>query len=374
LNLLICIPTYNEAENIEPFITAVFENCPPESNILVIDDNSPDGTAAIVEKIIEKNGERLHLIKRAGKMGGASAFLHAYEWGLAQGYDAMLAMDADFSHDPKYIPAIVEKTNGGADVVIGSRLVKGGGIENRTWIRNFISRSASLYCRIFLCCPIKDWTGGYNLWTRNALEKIDIKNIVTRGYSFQIELKYKAFRQGCIIVEVPITFPDRKFGISKMPKSFLVKALTDVIRIKFICIQSQSLKEAIKFGITGGLGTLTNLLIFFLCADILSMPVIPISIACFLIAGTQNYIVNHKWSFAWKMAKTKLSIGRWLIFLCSSLLGLAVNILAMTAVLQHFKPPFKFIAQACGILAGMFVNFFVSKFVVFRRKDAAKEN
>jgi dolichol-phosphate mannosyltransferase len=367
LKVLVCVPTYNEAENIEPFLNAVFAAAPPDTEVLVIDDNSPDGTAAIVEGLIARCGARLSLIKRPGKQGGATAFLTAFEWGLAKGFDAMLAMDADFSHDVKYIPGIIEKA-AEADVVIGSRLVKGGAIENRSWTRNLLSRGASLYCRQILGCPLKDWTGGYNLWTKNALRKIGIAGIVTRGYSFQIELKYKAFLQKCRIVETPVVFPDRKAGLSKMPKSFLIKALLDVWRVKFMCVRSAALKEFFKFGITGGLGTITNLALFFFCADVFKLPPVPVSIGCFIIAGTQNYLLNHLWSFARNMRGTTISLARWLLFLCASLAGLAVNIAVMTTVLRYANPPYKFIAQACGIAVAIFINFATSKFFVFRRK------
>jgi dolichol-phosphate mannosyltransferase len=363
--VLVCVPTYNEAENIEAFIDAVFENAPPEAHILVVDDNSPDGTAHIVERIQEKYPERLYLLNRPGKQGGASAFLQSFEYGLKHNYNAMLAMDADFSHDPKYIPGILVKSNE-CDVVIGSRLVKGGGIENRSLLRNIISSGASLYCRLLLTAGIRDWTGGYNLWSKTALERIGIASIFTRGYSFQIEMKYKAFRSGLKIAEIPVIFPDRKRGASKMPFSYFVQALADVWRIKFSHIKNEMIKQMIKFAITGGLGTITNLALFFLCADLAKLPAVPVSIGCFLAAGTQNYCLHHKWSFAGNTRGTALSIKKWLQFLCSALFGLGVNIIVMNAILQSIAPPYKVIAQACGILAGMTINFIAAKIVVFR--------
>ena len=369
MRILICVPTYNEAENITPFITAVFENAPPETDMLVIDDNSPDGTAALVEALASCYGARLFIIKRPGKLGGASAFLRAFAWGLDHGYDGMLAMDADFSHDPGHIPAILAKQAEGADVVIGSRFVKGGKIENRSWKRNVISQGASWYCRLLLGCPIKDWTGGYNLWTRAALEKITLQDVVTRGYSFQIELKYKAFLRKCLVVETPILFKDRKLGASKMSGRFLFQALVDVWRIKYMCIPHRWLKELMKFCVTGGLGTISNLSLFFLCADLLGLPVVPVSTGCFIIAGSQNYIIDHKWSFARAMGGTGLSVKRWLLFLSASLLGFAVNITVMTALVRGFPLPFKVIAQAGGIASGMVINFLASKYIVFRRKN-----
>ena len=367
MRLLTVVPTYNEIDNIQNFINAVFCNIPQEAAILVVDDNSPDGTAKAVEEMTVNYPGRLHILKRPEKQGGASAFLQGFSWGIERGYDALLAMDADFSHVPAYIPFLLEKADKN-DVVIGSRLVKGGEIENRTFVRDLISKGASLYCRFLLSTKIKDWTGGYNLWTKNSLIKIDLKNVVTRGYSFQIEMKYKAIRAGCKIAEVPIIFPDRKHGKSKMPLSYFGKALLDVWRVKFMLLNI-SVKQFIKFGITGGLGTLTNLLFFFLFADIIGLPEIPVSIGCFLIAGTQNYIINHKWSFANKTSPSNLSINKWGLFLGASLVGLLINIAVMKWMLINFNLPYKFIAQACGIATGMFINFFISKLLVFRRKN-----
>ena len=197
--------------------------------------------------------------------------------------------------------------------------------------------------------------------------------MVTRGYSFQIELKYKAFLRKCRVVETPVVFPGRKAGASKMSKSFLLKALRDVWRVKFMGMRSAALKEFFKFAITGGLGTATNLFIFFFCADIFDLPPVPVSAACFVIAGTQNYLINHQWSFSGTTRGTKPSIGRWLSFLCASLAGLGVNIGVMTAVLGCCNPPYKFIAQAFGIASGMAINFVFSKFLVFRRKNDERQ-
>ncbi len=366
-HLLVTIPTYNEVENIDMFVKTVFDYIPKNAEILVIDDNSPDGTARCVEKLIQEYPSRLHLMKRPEKQGGASAFLQAFSWGLAHGFDSMLAMDADFSHDPQHIPQFLEKSKN-TDMVIGSRLITGGRIENRSFSRDLLSKGASFYCRVLLGSQIHDWTGGYNLWSKKALETIGVESIATRGYSFQLEMKYKALSRGCTVAEIPIVFPERKHGTSKMPPSFLVKALADVWRIRFMCV-NESLQQFFKFVITGGLGTITNLLIFFLCADKFGLPEIPVSIGCFLAAGTQNYVINHRWSFARVSDKTVLSIKKWFAFLCASLLGLAVNIVVMRTIIRSFVLPYKSIAQACGILCGMIINFVVSKFVVFKRKN-----
>jgi putative flippase GtrA len=252
------------------------------------------------------------------------------------------------------------------DVVIGSRNIQNGRVEGWSAFRNFISKGGSLYARMVLGCPIKDLTGGFNMWTSNALEKIGLENIISKGYSFQVEMKYRAWKEGLKIKETPIVFVDRTRGKSKMSKKVFIEALLNVWKIKQGSDVNTTFIQFTKFCVTGGLGTVTNLGIFYIFADTVGMSEIPVSIACFLIAGTQNFIINHRWSFVQNTRQTALSIKKWLVFLGGSLAGLVVNVFVMTAVLTHFTLPFKFIAQACGILAGMVVNFIISKFIIFR--------
>jgi dolichol-phosphate mannosyltransferase len=364
--LLICVPTYNEAENIEQFIIAVFANCPPETHILVIDDNSPDGTADIVEKCTALYKDRLHILRRPGKQGLAEAYRAAFGWGLLKSYDVFLEMDADFSHNPTYIPEMIAAIQN-HDVVIGSRNMKGGGAEGWTLLRTCISKGGSLYAQTVLGCPVKDLTGGFNMWTKDALVRIGMDNIISKGYSFQVEMKYRAWRAGCSIKEIPIIFTDRKFGKSKMSKKIFFEALINVWKIKKAAALDTGIDQFIKFAVTGGLGTITNLLIFFLCADILRLREIPVSIGCFIIAATQNYIINHRWSFKQNTAGAELSFGKWLQFIAGSLFGLVVNIAVMRLILLNFTLPYKFIAQAAGIACGMLINFIFSKSVVFKK-------
>jgi putative flippase GtrA len=185
-------------------------------------------------------------------------------------------------------------------------------------------------------------------------------------------MKYKAFRSNCAIAEIPIIFPDRTRGVSKMPSAYLIKALVDVWRIKFYRLMNNVIGQMIKFAAIGGLGTITNLLLFFLLVDVAKLQAIPVSIACFLVSGTQNYYLHHKWSFAQNTQGTAPSIRKWLLFLTSALLGLSVNITLVSIMLKTIVLPYKVVAQACGILAGMAVNFVAAKFVVFRRKYAGK--
>jgi dolichol-phosphate mannosyltransferase len=366
MKLLVTIPTYNEVLNIQPLIKAVFAVIPRDAEVLVIDDNSPDKTAELVESLFQDYPGRLRLLNRPGKQGLATAYLAAFDWGLSRGYDTFLEMDADFSHKPEYIPEMLREIQT-HDVVIGSRNIKGGGVEGWSAARNFVSKGGSLYSRLVLNCPIRDLTGGFNLWSGAALEKIGLRGIISKGYLFQVELKYRAFAAGCSVKEIPILFPDRKFGESKMSGKIFLEALLAVWKIKQHA-GGGKFDQFFKFVITGGLGSVTNLALFFILADLLSLSEIPVSIVCFMVAATQNYIINHKWSFKKETAAKPPSLASWLKFVTGSLLGLAANIAVMEIIFLNFTLPFKFIAQACGIAAGTGINFFISKNLVFRKK------
>jgi putative flippase GtrA len=181
-------------------------------------------------------------------------------------------------------------------------------------------------------------------------------------------MKYRSWRAGCSLKEIPIIFTDRKHGKSKMSKRIFFEALLNIWRIKRNIGEDTTADQFLRFAITGGLGTITNLFLFFIFADKAGLREMPVSIGCFLIAGTQNYIINHKWSFRQNMGKEALSIKKWVRFIAASLLGLVVNVVVMQGMIIHFVLPYKFIAQACGIAAGMVANFFLSKVVVFNRK------
>jgi dolichol-phosphate mannosyltransferase len=367
MRLLVTIPTYNESLNITLLVKTVFCSIPENAEILVVDDNSPDKTAEFVESLFQDYPGRLHLLHRPEKQGLAQAYLAAFSWGLFRGYDMFLEMDADFSHDPTYIPEMVKAIQE-YDVIIGSRNIKGGGVEGWSAMRNFISKGGSFYSRLVLRCSIKDLTGGFNLWHKSALEKIGLHKIISKGYLFQVEMKYRAFIAGCSIKEIPILFADRKLGESKMSKKIFLEALFSVWKIRKYAGRDGKFDQFIKFVITGGLGSITNLALFFVFVDMLFLPEIPVSIVCFLFSATQNYIINHKWSFKKETASDRPSVTKWLKYIIASLLGLAVNVFVMEILFLNINLPFKFIAQACGIIAGTGVNFLLSKSIVFRRR------
>ena len=228
---LIIIATYNEKENIEKILAAVFASV-PDTHLLVIDDNSPDKTAEIVENLAASTYQgKLFLHKRAGKLGLGTAYVAGFNWALERDYSAILHMDADFSHNPKYLPAMFNalETN---DLVLGSRYVKGGGVVNWPLKRKIISRGGSLYSQIILGLPIHDLTGGFKCWRRETLETIDVNSLEATGFSFQIETTYKAYVNGFRIKEIPIIFEDRILGQSKMSGNIFSEAMKMVWKMR----------------------------------------------------------------------------------------------------------------------------------------------
>ena len=233
MKTLIVIPTYNEEENIEKLIHQIFNILDVQKfSILVVDDASKDNTAKIVQEI-QKEHENVYLLQRGGKYGLASAYIDGFKYGADLGYKAFIQMDADFSHNPQYLPVMFEKLKT-YDVVIGSRNIEGGKSLGWGLLRTIISKGGSLYSRLILDCPIKDLTGGFNGWKLDILNKIGLNNIISKGYCFQIEMKYRAYKSRAQILEFPIVFEDRKLGKSKMSKRIFLEALFNVIKIRFM--------------------------------------------------------------------------------------------------------------------------------------------
>jgi dolichol-phosphate mannosyltransferase len=226
---VVCLPTYDERENIEP-ITAAILAATDEVDILVIDDNSPDGTGQIADAIAARE-PRVHVLHRAGKQGLGKAYLAGFAWALARGYALVLEMDADFSHNPAYLPRMLARA-AEADVVLGSRNVKGGGTVNWGLGRKVLSRGGSFYARTILGLGVRDLTGGFKCFRREVLEAIDLATVECSGYAFQIELTYRAARKGFRIAEIPIVFEDRRVGHSKMSQRIVLEAIRKVWTIR----------------------------------------------------------------------------------------------------------------------------------------------
>ncbi len=227
---LVCLPTYDERENLGPMVEAVLAAA-PGAEILVIDDNSPDGTGRLADEIAARE-TRVHVLHRAGKEGLGRAYLAGFAWALQRDYRLVLEMDCDFSHHPRYLPAMLAAAEG-ADLVLGSRYVPGGGTVNWGLSRKLISRGGSLYARTILGLSVRDLTGGFKCFRREVLEAIDLPTVECSGYAFQIELTYRAARRGFRIVEIPIVFEDRRVGSSKMSRRIVLEAIRKVWSIRF---------------------------------------------------------------------------------------------------------------------------------------------
>ncbi len=220
---LVVIPTYNESENIERMLRRIIE-CLPGASVLVVDDGSPDGTAGLVKQVASELDD-VHLLERSGKAGLGSAYRAGFAWGLERGYDACIEIDADFSHDPAALPALVAPLEEGFDVAIGSRYVVGGSIPNWAWHRELLSRGGNLYASAVLGLGVRDSTAGYRCYSAGVLRRLDLERIRAEGYGFQIEMTYRAKQHGAVITEVPISFVDRAAGQSKMSSFIVVEAL-----------------------------------------------------------------------------------------------------------------------------------------------------
>ncbi len=230
LRTLVVTPTYNEKPNLPRFIAAV-RGALPDADVLVVDDNSPDGTGELADALAAADS-RVRVIHRPGKMGLGTAYVQAFLEGLAAGYDRFFEMDADLSHDVRYLPGFLRALDEGFDVVIGSRNIPGGGVEGWGPGRHFISKGGSLYSRAILGLPVKDLTSGYKAYTRRALEALHLEDVHSNGYSFQIEMTYRAIRNGMRVKEVPIVFVDRRAGQSKMSRTVFLEAVGMVWKLR----------------------------------------------------------------------------------------------------------------------------------------------
>ena len=227
---LIIMPTYNECENLESIIQAVHEVV-PRAHLLIIDDGSPDGTGDIADRLAQED-ERIFVKHRSGKLGLGSAYILGFKWALQSHYQCVFEMDADFSHQPRYLPDFLREIQT-HDLVIGCRYMAGGGTENWPWKREALSRGGNFYARMVLGLPYTDLTGGFKCFTRKALESLDLDGIQQVGYGFQIELTYRASKRQLSIGQVPIIFPDRTAGESKMSGAIFREAFLGVWKLRF---------------------------------------------------------------------------------------------------------------------------------------------
>jgi dolichol-phosphate mannosyltransferase len=225
--VLVIIPTYNELDNLEPITSRVLDAV-PAVDLLVVDDASPDGTGKLADELADEN-PRLHVLHRRAKSGLGAAYIAAFSWGLDEGYDVLVEMDADGSHAPEQLPRLLAALRG-ADLVLGSRWIPGGTVVNWPWRREALSRGGNLYTRLALGIDLRDATGGYRAFRRTVLEGIDYAAVASEGYCFQVDLAWRAVRAGFRVTEVPITFAERERGESKMSGSIVREALLRVTR------------------------------------------------------------------------------------------------------------------------------------------------
>jgi dolichol-phosphate mannosyltransferase len=228
---LVVLPTYNERENIHAILTAILDQA-ADLDVLVVDDNSPDGTGQIVERLAQAE-PRIQVMHRTGKLGLGTAYIAGFLWALGRDYEYVFEMDADFSHDPADLPrlrAVVAR--GAADASVGSRWVAGGGTRNWSFLRTFISRGGSLYARLILGTPVRDLTSGFKCFSRRVLEHLDLQTVHSNGYAFQVEMNYRCHLAGFRVAEVPIVFVDRRVGKSKMGSHIVAEAMLVVLRLR----------------------------------------------------------------------------------------------------------------------------------------------
>ena len=232
MKVLIVIPTYNERENVERIIEEIFKFL-PSANILIVDDNSPDGTAEIVKEIMKKD-KRVNLILKEKKEGLGKAYKTGFKWGIEKNYDIIIQMDADFSHSPEVLPEFIKEIEKGYDLIIGSRYLNGVSVVNWPIKRLLLSYFANVYARILTGVPVRDLTGGFKAWKREVLENLPWEKIDAEGYGFQIETTFYAKKLGYRIKEYPIIFIERRVGISKMSKKIIFEAFFLVIKLFFL--------------------------------------------------------------------------------------------------------------------------------------------
>jgi dolichol-phosphate mannosyltransferase len=230
---LIIVPTYNEKENVERLVGALFD-LDREIEILIVDDSSPDGTGDIADRLAARD-QRVHVLHRPGKLGLGSAYIQGFKFALNHGYDLIFEMDADFSHDPSYIPHFLEKIQD-CDVVLGSRYIQGVNVINWPMSRLLLSYFANLYTRVITGLPVKDATGGFKCFRRETLKAVDLDQVRSDGYSFQIEMTFKCWKRGFRVCEIPIIFYERQKGHSKMSKKIVHEAVWMVWRLRLLSL------------------------------------------------------------------------------------------------------------------------------------------
>ncbi len=366
MKTLICIPTYNEAENIKKILLTIFDLKLKDVDILVIDDNSPDGTSQIVKKIAKNNkGNKVFVLDRKKKEGLGKAYVAGFKWALDGKYQRIISMDADFSHDPKYLPIMLEKSKD-YDLVIGSRYIKGGKIVGWQWHRYVNSYGANFFTRLILLLKPKDATAGFKCYSSDFLNSINLDKIIAGGYAFQVEMVNLAQEEDCKITEFPITFVDRQVGESKISGE-LSRSIKTVFQL---ALRKKLYRQIIKFGVVGFIGTIIDLGFYNLFAIGLAANIYASRIISFTLAATSNYFLNRIWTFR---SKEKRVARQFTQFFFISVIGLLMNLVIMK-LLESVVAPIEseFLRKNTPVLIAivivLFWNFFANKYWTFKEK------
>ena len=318
IKTLVIIPTYNEKENIKNILTAIDKLSRNDTEILVVDDSSPDGTAEIVKNVIPKLKTPIHLLVRKNKNGLGKAYVEGFKWALKGDYDFVISMDADFSHDPQDLPKLIDASKE-YDIVIGSRYIKGGKIIGWDIKRQLNSRLANLFTRIALGLKAKDVTAGFKRYKTSFLEELNLDSLISSGYAFQVEMVFRSKAAPKQILEVPITFVDRRVGQSKIAGE-LKKSAVIVWRL---FIRRTGVRQFMKFAIVGFGNFLFDTAIYFVETRFLNVGVIIAKTISFVASATSSYYFNRKWTFR---SNQKNITRQYLKFIFISGIGLAINV------------------------------------------------
>lgn len=371
MKYLIILPTYNEKENIEKLVPRVL-SVDDKINVLIIDDNSPDGTGQLADWLAKENS-RIKVMHRQGKLGYGSAYVQGFRYALKKGYDLIFQMDADLSHDPKYIPELIKKSEK-YDLVLGSRWVKGGGVVGWPIYRYLMSWGANLMVRVLLSLKPRDITTGYRCYRREVLAKINLSGIVASGYAFLEELIYRVQGAGFTIGEIPIIFVDRKIGKSKIGIAEIITSFKAIFKL---FAKRKRVSQIVKFGIIGASGTLVDFGILNILVIGLKFNVYLSAAFSFVAAATNNFHWNKRWTFKGEATDKKLHL-QFIQYMIITTVGFFINLLILRIFLPYFGKSFNLdinaplVLNSSKIIATLVVmtwNFLGSKKWVFKSNE-----
>lgn len=361
MKTILVIPTYNEKDSLPELISRL-DKLNLNLDYLFVDDNSPDGTA---DFIISQQAERanIFLLSRPGKLGLGTAYLEGFRFALDNNYEAIVQMDADLSHDPDYLASLLAVLEPGG-LVIGSRYIAGGGVENWAFYRRLISKGGSFYARTVLGLKIRDLTGGFNVWHRDALNSLDLATIKSEGYSFQIEMKHRAAERGVLIKESPIVFKERFEGESKMSNKIILEAMLRVWLMLLNSRRGQVLSRFIKFCVVGLAGMLTDMLVMAYFVESHLLNIYLANCVSFCVAVTVTFTLNKYWTFS---DRSSSGATKYFQFFAVSLGGLAWGLLLLRLFVGYWGWWYIYAKLLITVIVS-FWNFLVNNLWTFRSR------